>query len=277
VSVTEYERDFENGVDEMLRDSLQATTDVERADLGRRLAAIPDVIARIGARLRSDDWAVRRIAMHFVTRLAPPPDELVPAVVSILFGPLSRDPFGEETVLGLVIAGAIAPRLTAERFCIAQRLEWIDKAIALGSDEVADHPGEPTQFDIRANIVRKLALDTLAKIDTAIGIEREKREALVATIAARFETAPGDAVAMVELTAVTGAGDRYADAAGLWRAVAHRFPAASPNRRAALEHSLEALRWYAAGSSAGGEGLARMDEVHELEREIAALPMSATT
>ncbi|MGE3761930.1 MAG: hypothetical protein AB7L94_06750 [Kofleriaceae bacterium] len=260
-------------LDDLMRASLAATTDAERAELGKAIASVPDVIAQLGARLRSADWDTRRIAMHFVTRLAPPPEELTPAIATVLLSPLSRDPFGEETVLGLVIAGAVASRVTAQRFCIAQRLGWIERAIAVGSDEVADHPGEPTQFDLRASTVKKLALDTLAKIDAAIAIEAEKRAALVATIADRFATSPGDAVTMVALTSATSPDDRYAYAAGIWRAVAHRFPAVSPQRRAALEHALESMRWYASGATAGGEGLARMDDVHELEREIAALPV----
>lgn len=261
-------------LDELMRASLAATTDAERAEIGQRIAHIPDVIAQIDERLRSGDWETRRIAMHFVTRLAPPPEELARSIVAILVAPLSDDPLGEETVLGLVIAGAVAARVTAQRFRVANRLASIERAIAIGSDEVADHPGEPTQFDIRANIVKKLAQDTLAKIDAAIAIEDERRAAQIATIAQRFETSPGDAIAMVELAASTSDVDRFACAAGLWRGVAHRFPVTSPYRRAALEHSLEALRWYASGATAGGEGLARMDDVHETEREIAALPVT---
>ena len=259
-------------LDDLLRDTLTATTDAERAMLSAQITRFPDVVAELKARIRSDQWDTRRLALHFVSRLAPPPDELTSAIVAVLWSPLSRDPFGEETVLGLVIAGVIATRITAHRHPIAMRLEWIERAIEVGSDEVADHPGEPTQFDHRADIVKRLALDTLAKLDAAIAIERTKHEAMLAKIAGRFETAPGEAIAMVELQAATVDDDRAAWTSAVWRGVAHRFATASPNRRAALEHSLEALRWWASGSSSGGEGMARMGDVHELEREIAALP-----
>lgn len=262
----------ETSLDDLLRASLIAQTDAERAELGAQIARMPDVIAQISERLRSDDWETRRLALHFTSRLAPPPEQLTPAIVFALLRPLSRDPFGEETVLGLVIAGAIAPRVAAQRFAIAQRLESIERAIAVGSDETPDHPGEPTQFEHRARIVKRLALDTLAKLDAALAIEREKYDAIIGTIAARFERSPDDAAAMVEMKSVTVDEDRHAWASGAWRAIALHFPATSSQRRAALERSLEALRWYASGATSGGEGMARMDEVHELEREIAALP-----
>ena len=263
-------------IDELLRMSLVAATDSDRADIGARIARTPDVIAKINARLRSLEWETRRTAMHFTSRLAPPPVELAPAIVSTLYSPLSEDPFGEETVLGLVIAGAIAAQMTTHRRVIEKRLGWIQRAIELGDSEVSDHPGEPTQFDgfrDRANIVLRLARDTLAKIDAAIGAEHTKYEALIAMIAGRFETTPGEAIAMVALQATTNP-ERQAWAARVWRDIAHRFVDTSPNRRAALEHSLEALRWDASGATSGGEGLARMEAVYELEREIAALPTS---
>ncbi len=263
-------------IDELLRASLVATTEAERAERGARIARVPDVIAKINDRLRSLVWETRRIAMHFTSRLAPPPEGLAPAVISILYSPLSEDPFGEETVLGLVIAGAIATQLLPHRRVIEKRLGWIQRAIDLGDSEVPEHPGEPTQFDglrDRANIVLRLARDTLAKVDVAIAAERTKYDALVAMIAGRFETTPGEAIAMVALQATTNP-DRQAWAARVWHDIAHRFADTSRNRRAALEHSLEALRWDASGATSGGEGLARMEAVYELEREIAALPTS---
>ena len=261
-------------LDPLLHASLAATTDIERAELGARIARVPDVIAKLALHLRSTEWATRRLAMHFVTRLAPPPAELTPAIVAILHSPLSTDPFGEETVLGLVIAGAIASHITAQRSRVEARLAWIERAIAIGSDEVADHPGEPTQFEVRAGVVQKLARDTLAKIDAAIVAAREAYATLVATIADRFALAAGDGIVMVELAAARSP-ERYAYAAALWQAIARAFPATSPNRRAALEHALQALRADASGATAGGEGLARMADVHALEHEIAALPVPA--
>lgn len=259
-------------LEELLRASLTASTDVERAELGAKIARVPDVIARISERLQSHDWDTRRLAMHFVTRLSPPPPELAPAIVTALVQPLTREAFGEETVLGLVIAGAIAPRLTAQRWAIEQRLGWIEREITIGSSEVADHPGEPTPFDQRAATVKKLALDTLKKIDAAIDIERTERDAMIARFAERFASDPGTAITMVSLQSATVADDRYAWMAGVWQAIAETFARSSPKHREALERSLEALRWYAAGSTSGGEGIARTEEVHALEREIARLP-----
>ncbi len=258
-------------VESLLRASLAATTDSERAELGARLAPIPDVIAQLSERLLSDAWETRRLAMHFVSRLAPPPEELTPAIVSGLTRPLSQEPFGEETVLGLVIARAIAPRVTGYRRAIEERLGWIERAIAVGSDEVPDHPGEPTQFDIRAGIVKKLALDALAKLDAAIAAERETRAKLVVLIAETFATSPDDALAMVAMRAAKEI-ERDAWTAGLWEDIASTFARSSPKHRAALEHALEALRRYASYATSGGEGNARMAQVHELERQIAALP-----
>jgi hypothetical protein len=268
---TSTERDIENEVDTLLRASLAATTDAERVELGGRIARIPDVIARISERLHSTTWETRRIAMHFVTRLSPPPDALTPAIVNVLARPLSEEPFGEETVLSLVIAGAVAPRVTAQRRAIELRLGWIERAIAIGSDEVADHPGEPTQFDIRASIVKKLALDTLAKLDAAIAVERERRAKLVALIAETFASSPGEAITMVALEA-TKHHERDAWTAGMWEDIAATFARSSPKHRDALEHALQALRQYASYSTSGGEGLARMAEVHEVERRIALSP-----
>jgi hypothetical protein len=161
----------DDSLDDLLRDSLTATTDAERAEIGARISRVPDVIEEINGRLRSDQWETRRLALHFLSRLAPPPEQLTPAFVSALTSPLSHDPFGEETVLGLVIAGVIASRITGYRAAIAQRIEWIGRAIKLGSSVV---PGEPTPFEHRASIVMRLAVDTLAKIDAAIATERTK-------------------------------------------------------------------------------------------------------
>jgi hypothetical protein len=263
-----------DSLEELLRASLTATTDAERVELGAEIARVPDVIAKISERLRSQDWDTRRLAMHFVTRLAPPPEELTPAIVTALVQPIACDAFGEETVLGLVIAGAIAPRVTAQRSAIEQRLGWIEREISIGSNEVADHPGEPTQFDARAAIVKKLALDTLKKIDAAIALEREKHDALIAKLAERFATDPGQAIAMVELQAATMP-ERDSSCAGIWESIANHFARSSPKHREALEHAVAALRRYASYSTSGGEGMARMADVHALERQLAALPSRA--
>lgn len=255
-------------LDDLLRASLVAATDAERAQLGAQIARVPDVIAQLGERLRSTDWDTRRLAMHFASRLAPPPEQLTAALVATLTSPLSEEPFGEETVLGLVIAGAIAARLTAQRYAIANRLAWIRRAIALGA-EATERGGDPSAE--RARIVERLAVDTLARIDAAIAAERQRYDAEVALFAERFATAPGDAVAMVALRAATHP-DRHAFAAAAWKDIAYRFVDTSTKRREALEHALEALRWDASGATSGGEGLARMEAVHALEREIADLP-----
>lgn len=247
-------------IDELLRASLVATTDAERAELGAAIGRVPDVIAQLGERLRSSEWETRRLALHFASRLARPPVELAPAVVSALASPLSREPFGEETVVGLVVAGLFAAHLTARRHAIEERLVWIRRAIEVGTDDAP-----------RAEIVLRLALDTLAKIDAAIAAERAAYAQTVSLIAERFATTPGDAVAMVALRAAKDP-ERHAFAAALWKAIAYAFPDTSTKRREALEHALEALRWDASGATSGGEGLARMEVVHELEREIAALP-----
>jgi len=259
-------------LDDLLRASLAATTPGERKDIGGKLAEFPDIVAELETRLRSPVWDTRRLALHFMSRLGPPPEELTAAFTSALQAPLSQEPFGEETVLGLVIAGVIAARVTRQRALIAQRLAWIERAIAIGSSEVADHPGEPTSFDQRAAIALRLARETLAKIDAAIAAEQATHEALIATIAAELSTSVPQATTLVILYATQQSGDRDAVIAGLWHQIARRFAPTAPEHRVALTKELAALRAYASTSTAGGEGMARMVEVHELERVIAGLP-----
>src|SRR6187200_1928366 len=95
-------------LDDLLREVLTATTDEARGAASARISKVDNVVAEINARLRADDWPTREIALHFVTRLAPPPAELAEGVLHCLRSPLQGDMQLAELALVLYACGQLA-------------------------------------------------------------------------------------------------------------------------------------------------------------------------
>lgn len=243
-------------LDELLDEALRAPTDAERATIAAAIGQVPQVVSELVARITSRDQPTRLRALHFVSRLAPPPAGLEEGIVAALQQVLDPDPHSDERALLLVAAGLMPLRVAGYRALIAERV-----AEARG----AEGP--------RRDIFERLGKQTLDQIDTAVRAAQAALEASAEMLASRVR-----AGAILE---VAGEIERVAAPqyypelarANAWERVADQLRE-SRDFSAATEIYQRALgdyRWHAAGASAGGEGLARMVDVHRLEEILSRL------
>ena len=239
---------------DLVRAVLAASTDQARTLAGARLAELPDALGEIAKLLTSPDWAERELALHFVTRLSPPPALFAPGVLHCLRAPLRYDPLGDELALVLVCCGALARELAGAREEVASRAAAID------------HAEGP-----RAPVMSRLAHETLAKLDVARAELAAHAAELRAARIAKLRAGHQDEV-RAEIWA-EAASEYYAELARATRweeladVLADRDRAAM---RYCLERALEDFRWHAGTSTSGGEGMARMLDVRRLEQRLAA-------
>lgn len=240
-------------LDALLRDVLAAPDDAARADAAARLAAYPDALPRIAQMLWSPDEPTRVLALHVITRLAPPPPLFGPGILHRLREPMG-DPLGDEIALVLVCCGRYPDAVAGARDVLAARVRTIDRA---------EGPRAPT--------LRRLAHDTLAIVDHAIASAEVRRDTEIASLAAMVR-AGKRADAETAITAMT-AGEFYPELARAtrWEAVGDAL--AKLDRDAArfcFERAHHDYQWHASGATAGGEGLARMLDVDRLAARLRA-------
>lgn len=243
-------------LDELLEAALRAQTGAERGTIAAAIGQVPQVIAELVARMKSRELPTRLRALHFVSRLAPPPEGLEEGIVAAFQQVLDPDPHGDERALLLVAAGLMPLRVAAVRELIAQRVAEARRA---------EGP--------RHDIFERLGQQTLDQIDAAVGAAQAALEASAEMLASRVRAgAVLEVAAEIERVAAPQYYPELARA-NAWERVADQlrksrdFSAAAEIYRRALGD----YRWHAAGASAGGEGLARMVDVHRLEEVLSRL------
>lgn len=243
-------------LDELLEAALRAQTDAERGPIAAAIGHVPQVIAELVARLKSRELPTRLRALHFVSRLAPPPEGLEEGIVAALRQVLDPDPHGDERALLLVAAGLMPLRVAAVRELIAQRAAEARRA---------EGP--------RRDIFERLGQQTLDQIDAAVDAAQAALEAGAEVLASRVRAgAILEVAAEVERVAALQYYPELARA-NAWERIADQLRK-SRDLSAATEIYRRALgdyRWHAAGATAGGEGLARMVDVHRLEEVLSGL------
>ncbi|MFO0725561.1 MAG: hypothetical protein U1E65_17390 [Myxococcota bacterium] len=243
-------------LDDLLDAALRAQTDAERATVGAAISQVPQVIPELLSRILSRDLPTRLRALHFVSRLAPPPEGLEGGIVAALEEIIDPDPHSDERALLLVASGLMPLRVAEHRAIIAQRVA------EAGS---AEGP--------RREIFARLGRDTLEKIDGAVLTAQAALEARAEALAAEVRAGAVDRVA-AEIARIA-APQYYPELAraNAWERVGDRLRT-SGDFSAAKEiygRALGDYRWHAAGASAGAEGMARMLDVHRLEAVLASL------
>ncbi len=238
-------------LDDLIREVLAADTTEARGAATARLLQVPDALNEIAQKLGSTDWAQRSLALHFVTRCLPPPPIFTSGVIHCLRSPLDLDPLGDETALVLVCCGMIAHEVSGFRELLATRVRAID---------IAEGPRGP--------VMRKLAHETLDRVDAVIA-ESNRRwragiDAYVELVRAgqRDEaTARIDADSADSFYPELGRAARWEDAGDV---LAASEPALA---RFCYSQAHDNFAWHASGASSGGEGMARMLDVHRVAKK----------
>lgn len=235
-------------LDDRIRAVLDAADDAARATATASLLEVPDALAHIAGKLSSTDWAQRGLALHFVTRLAPPPALFGQGVIHCLRNPLDPDPHGDELALVLVCCGALASELLGFRAVLAQRVRAVD---------LAEGP--------RGAVMRRLAHDTLAKVDAAIAESDRAWDKDVASVVALMQLGR---TAEAELWVMQSSASGYYPELGRaarWESAGDKLRASAPElARHCYERALRNFEEHASGASSGGEGMARMLDVDRL-------------
>lgn len=243
-------------LDELLDEALRAPTDAERATIAAAIGQVPQVVSELVARIKSRDQPTRLRALHFVSRLAPPPEGLEEGIVAALQQVLDPDPHSDERALLFVAAGLMPLRVAGYRALIAERV-----AEARG----AEGP--------RRDIFERLGKQTLDQIDTAVRAAQAALEASAEMLASRVRAgAILEVAAEIERVAAPQYYPELARA-NAWERVGDHLRKSRDFSAAAeiYQRALGDYRWHAAGASAGGEGLARMVDVHRLEEVLSRL------
>lgn len=227
---------------------LDAPDDAARAAATAALLAIPDALPQIAGKLSSTDWAQRGLALHFVTRLSPPPEVFASGVIHCLRSPLDHDPLGDELALIFACCGALAHEVLGFRGVIADRVRAVD---------MAEGPRGP--------VMRRLAHETLAKVDAAIAASDRAWDKEVASVVALLQLGRReDAELWVTQSSADGFYPELARAA-CWESAGNKLRASAPkDARFCYERALRNFEEHAAGASSGGEGMSRMLDVHRL-------------
>lgn len=239
-------------LDDLLREALAAPDDDARARAAAQIAAEPDAIPQITAKLMSSAADQRTLALHFVTRLAPPPAQLAPGVIHCLRSPLDPDPLGDETALVLLCCGALAAEVIGFRDVLAERVHAIDRA---------EGP--------RAPVMRRLAHDTLAALDRALAASKQRWAAMLQALVDLVSSGDRDgAAAEIERQTVD---DFYPELgrAARWEELGDRLDRAGAHY--CYERAHACFAEHASYATAGGEGLARMLDVDRLAAKLEAL------
>ncbi len=227
---------------------LDAPDDASRATATAALLALPDALEQIARKLPSLDWAERGLALHFVSRLSPPPEVFASGVIHCLRSPLDHDPLGDEMALVLVCCGALAGEVFGFRDVLAQRVRAID---------IAEGPRGP--------VMRGLAHETLARIDAAAAERTRAWDKEVASVVALLQLGRSDdAEQWVTQTSADGF-DPELGRAALWESAGNKLRASSPElAQHCYQRALRNFEEHASGASSGGEGMSRMLDVHRL-------------
>ena len=238
-------------LDDLLREALAAPDEATRAIASERLAAYPDVLPEIARKMMSNVWAERALALQFVTRLAPPPELFTSGTLHCLRSPLGDDPLGDEMALVLVCCGLLAAGVSGFRDVVRDRVRAID---------AAEGP--------RAPVMRRLAHETLAKIDQAIAQSKQVWaagiDALVQVVRAGHRDA---AIREVERQCKDDWYPELARAAR-WEDVGDALVSSDRElARFCYDQAYDNFAQHASGASSGGEGMARMLDVHRLGKK----------
>ena len=227
---------------------LDAPDDTARATATTALLAVPDALSQIAAKLRSTDWAERGLALHFVTRLSPSPALFASGVIHCLRNPLDDDPLGDELALIFVCCGALAHEVLGFRDALARRVRAVD---------MAEGPRGP--------VMRKLAHETLAKVEAAIAASDRAWTKEVASVVALLQLGRRDEA---ELWVTQSSADGFYPELGRaarWESAGNKLRASAPElARFCYERALRNFEEHASGASSGGEGMSRMLDVHRL-------------
>jgi hypothetical protein len=230
---------------------LDAPDDDARASAGAALFTEPDALARIAAMLPSADWTQRGLALHFVTRLSPPPALFASGVIHCLRNPLDPDPHGDELALVLVCCGALAHEVAGFRDVIAQRVRAIERTKG---------PHGP--------VMRRLAHETLAKIDAARAESARAWDTGIASVVALLQLGRH---AEAELWVTQSSADTMYPELGRaarWESAGDKLRATPELARFCYERALRGFEEHASGASSGGEGMARMLDVDRLRDRL---------
>ena len=227
---------------------LDARDDASRATATAALLAVPDALARIADKLQSTEWAQRGLALHFVTRLSPPPELFASGVIHCLRNPLDPDPLGDELALIFVCCGALAHEVLGFRTVVADRVRAVDRA---------EGPRRP--------VMQRLAHETLAKVDAAVAASDRAWREEVASVVALLQLGRHDEA---ELWVAQSSADGFYPELGraaLWESAGNKLRANASNlARFCYERALSNFEEHASGASSGGEGMSRMLDVHRL-------------
>jgi hypothetical protein len=238
-------------LDDLLREVLSAPDAAALAAATARLMASPDVLPEIARKLMSTTWEERALALHFVTRLAPPPEIFTSGTIHCLRSPLDPDPLGDETALVLVCCGLLADGVQGFRDDVRNRVRAID---------AAEGP--------RAPVMRRLAHETLAKIDHAVVHSKQVWAALIDSLVQVVRAGHRDAaIAEVERQCKD---DWYPELARAtrWENIGDALASSDHAlARYCYDQAYDNFVQHASGASSGGEGMARMEDVHRLGRK----------
>lgn len=238
-------------LDDLIRDVLAAETIDARDAASARLMQHPDALELIAQKLYATDWEQRALGLHFVTRCLPPPPVFSPGVIHCLRSPLDADPLGDEMALVLVCCGALAHEVSGFREVLAARVRAVD---------IAEGP--------RAPVLRKLAHETLDKVDALIAEGHRKWRAEIEALVELVRAGKHDeAIAQIEAASADGYYPELGRAAR-WEDMGDALAASEPAlARVCYGHAHDAFAWHASGASSGGEGMARMLDVHRVAKK----------
>lgn len=235
-------------LDDHIRAVLDARDDASRAVATAALLGLPGALEAVARKLSSTDWAERGLALHFVSRLAPPPAMFASGVIHCLRNPLDRDPHGDELALVLVCCGALASEVLGFRDVLAERVRAVD---------IAEGPRGP--------VMRRLAHETLDTIDaTRAALDRARAKEVAAVVALIQLGHTAEAELWVTQSVADGFYPELGRAA-LWESTGDTLRASDPElARACYERALRNFAEHASGASSGGEGMSRMLDVERL-------------
>lgn len=226
---------------------LDARDDAARATATAALLALRDALPQIASKLSSTDWAQRGLALHFVTRLSPPPEMFASGVIHCLRNPLDHDPLSDELALILVCCGALASHVIGFRDDLQTR-----------ADAIHETRGE------RRLVMHRLALETLEKVDAAIAAGERAWDKEVASVVALLQLGRRDDA---ELWVAQSSADGFYPELGRaarWESAGAKLASSPELARFCYERALRNFEEHASGASSGGEGMARMLDVHRL-------------
>ena len=235
-------------LDDLIRDVLAAETVDARDAASARLMQVPDALEQIAQKLYALEWEQRSLALHFVTRCLPPPPVFSPGVIHCLRSPLAADPLGDEMALVLVCCGALAHEVSGFRELLAARVRAVDSA---------EGPRGP--------VMRTLAHETLDKVDAVIAeADRTWRAEIAALVELVRAGKHDEALAQIEAASADGYYPELGRAAR-WEDLGDALATSDAAlARFCYGHAHDNFAWHASGASSGGEGMARMLDVHRL-------------